>query len=673
MQKLLKNETFISTLLIFLTTVVTYGINIPKLGYYYDDWYVLWSAHARGVQSLAGLFSTDRPFMGVVYSYVYRLLGDTIVNWHLYALLWRFIGGMAFFWILRLIWPKQKYLTALMTVLFIVYPGFLSQPDANTKQNQLYGFGTALLSIALMLQAMKTNNRVWKAVCTVLSLILTANYLFIYEYMIGFEGTRLLLLGYALFLEGFRKFRPLATETLKRFLPYAAVTAGFLYWRLFIFEGSRNATDASQLAGGYLSNLRHMSIRLILQSAKDFLDLSIFAWFVKPYQLLSDSTFSSMGTAVLIAALVIGLALFYTSLFKKWWGADYSEAETPHLLKEFLAIGALTVVFGVVPVIFSGRQVDLYDAYKSYGLHPIGGVVLLTTAVLLMLKPNFRKPVLMVLIGISVLTQSLNADNWAQFWNLERETWWQLTWRASDIQDETLIMANLPEGFQLQQDYEIWGPVNLIYNPEPAKTPAIAAEVLTYDTAFDVLQQNTVSNRVRDIRIPRNFANLLLISVPSAASCMHVIDGSLPVYAENEPLITQLIGNYSHVDRIIPNGTPPVPPPDIFGTEPSHEWCYYYQKASLARQQGNWKEIGRLYDEIISLNLSPNDKSEIVPFIEGLVNDGRQDEALALYNSEFKGHLKTRFPLCTELQKDPGYPPEFKYDYSNIYRVLCNS
>src|SRR6266540_6074760 len=206
-QKLLNNETFVATLLILLTTVFTYGISIPKLGYYHDDWFLLWSGHARGAGSIIPLFATDRPFMGVVYSLVYRLLGDTVINWHLYALLWRFIGGLAFFWILRLLWPDHKYITTLMAVLFIVYPGFLSQPNANTKQNHLFGFGTGLLSIAFMLQALKTNSRVGKILCSLISIVLTANYLFIYEYMIGLEGMRLILLGVTLFQNGFTELR----------------------------------------------------------------------------------------------------------------------------------------------------------------------------------------------------------------------------------------------------------------------------------------------------------------------------------------------------------------------------------------------------------------------------------------------------------------------------------
>ena len=671
--KLFQNETFAAILLFFLTTLITYGVSIPQLGYYHDDWYVLWSGQARGAESLIGLFSTDRPFMGVVYSVVYSLLGDSILGWHLYALLWRLIGGLAFFWIVRLIWPNQKYLTTLMTVLFIVYPGFLSQPNANTKQNHLYGFATALLSIALMLESVKTTRQAWKIICIVLSLILTANYLWIYEYMIGFEGTRLVLLGYVLFQQGVTQFRSLAMEIIKRAWPYWLVTLGFLYWRVFVFESSRNATDVSGLAGDYLSNFRFMSVRLILETVKDFLDTSIFAWFVQPYHLFSASTYSNLVFALVVAGIVIVLVLLYTSFSKRSWEAEGEKPESPRLMKDLLAVGAIVLLFAILPVIFSDRQIDLYDPYKSYGLHPIPGVVLLIVGIVLMLQPKFRRLGLIVLVGISVSTQVLNADYWEQYWDVQREMGWQLTWRAPDIQDDTLVMASITGGFNPQQDYEVWGPVNLIYNPDSAKAPAIQAEVLNSDTAYSILKRDVLNNRVRDIRLHRDFNNLLLVTLPSSVSCFHVIDGTLPVYSASESLLVRQIGAYSRVDRIVPTGTAPVPPASIFGTEPEHGWCYYYQKASLARQAGNWEELGRLYDQVRELNLETDDKSEMIPFFEGLVNLGRYQDAQSLYREEIKGNAEVRFPLCNFLLNDPGYPPEFRYDYKNINEILCNS
>jgi len=672
-QQLFKNETFTAILLIFFTTALTYGPGIPKLGFYYDDWYLLWSGQSRGAASLVSLFSTDRPFMGVVYSVIYRFLGDTIINWHLYAFLWRFIGGLAFFWILRLIWPNQKYLTTLMTVLFMVYPGFLSQPNAGTKQNHLYGFGTALLSIAFMLQAIKTSNKAWKIVCSLLSVVLAVNYLFIYEYMIGLEGMRLILLGFVLYQLGITKIQPLAKEISKRWWPYVIVATGFLYWRLFIFVGARNATDVSKLTGNYLNDMRHMVIRLVFETGKDFLGTSMFAWFVHPYQLISNVPYSILGIAILTAGSVIGLVLFYLFLLKRWQGVDLNTEEIPNPSKEFIWIGAIIILCAIVPVIISGRNVDLTDAYKSYGLHPIGGVALFVTGLVLLLPSKPRQFALIALIGISVVTQVLNTDYWQKLWDYERGTWWQLSWRAPDIKDDSLVMAYFPPGYRLQQDYETWGPVNLIYRPGTASTPAIQAEVLTGDTAYDILKREVRFNHDRDIGIRRDFNNLLLISIPSPSSCMHVIDGSLPVYSESETLLIQQVGGYSHVDRIVPSDTAPVPPAQIFGPEPAHDWCYYYQKASLARQMGDWHEVGRLYDQVLDLNLEAGDASELIPFFEGLVNLGRYDDAKALYNKEIKGREKLRFPLCTFLAKDPGYPPEFQYDYQMIFTILCKS
>lgn len=671
--KLFKSETFLSILLILLATVITHGLRISSLGYYHDDWYLLWSGAARGAESIIPLFSTDRPFMGVLYSYSYRLLGDHVLNWHLYALLWRFLGALAFYWILRLLWPRQKYLIALMTVLFVVYPGFLSQPNANTKQNHLIGFASALFSIALMLQAVKTRAMAWKAVFVTLSALLTANYLFIYEYMIGFEGTRLALLGYLFFQEGLRGWRDLLKATIKQWWPYPLVTGIFLYWRIFIFDSSRNATDVSRLAEDYLGNLRYMSLRLAIETFKDFLNTSVFAWFVKPYHSISSAEYSELGRAFLTAAVIVFLVWVFALILRKYQSEAAEEASLPEFSRDLLLLGAVITFCAVFPVVLSGRSVELTDAYKSYGLHPISGVILFVTGIAVALQPRLRQAVLLALLFISVATQSLNIDRWERFWQYERETWWQLTWRAPDILDDTMVIVQLREGYRLQQDYEMWGPVNLIYRPGPAAAPAIQAEVLTTETAYDIMRSEVRGNFVRDIPLKRNFDNLLLISMPGKNSCAHIIDGSLPVYAESEEHLVQMAGPYSDTSRIVPNGQAPVPPPAIFGPEPERGWCYYFQKASLARQVGDWDEIARLYDALRSADLKPGDQSEWFPFFEGLVNVGREEDARKIVKQEFKGRERLRYPLCQTLSNDPGYPQDYGYQYPQIREILCDS
>jgi len=416
-----------------------------------------------------------------------------------------------------------------------------------------------------------------------------------------------------------------------------------------------------------------MSIRLIIETAKDFLDTSIFAWFVQPYQLFSLARYRILGYALLIAGIVALLVLLYTFLFKKWWEIDDNEAESPRLMKNFLWIGALVTVFAIFPVVVSDRQVDLFDTYKAYGLHPIPGVVLFIAGMMLILPPKFRRLVLVALVGISVSTQILNADSWGRFWQFQRSLWWQLTWRAPDIEDNTLVMVYSDVGYNPAQDYMVWAPVNLIYNPPPADNPAIQAEVLNSGTAYRILKKAVTDARVGDIEFQRHFDNVLLISVSSLSSCLHAIDGRLPVYSVSEPLLIEKVGAYSQIERIIPSASSPVPPFAIFGPEPEHGWCYYYERASLARQRGDWKEISSLYDQVHDLKLNTDDKSELIPFFEGLVNLGRIDDAESLYNEQIRVQPEIRFSLCDSLAKDPGYPPEFGYDYKTIYEILCNS
>jgi hypothetical protein len=249
--------------------------------------------------------------------------------------------------------------------------------------------------------------------------------------------------------------------------------------------------------------------------------------------------------------------------------------------------------------------------------------------------------------------------------------WWQLTWRAPDIKDDTMVMTYSAQGYNPQQDYEVWGPINLIYRPHKAESPSIQAEVLNSDTVDKIFNKENVENLVRDIPLHRDYGNLLLLSISPISSCLHVIDGALPVYSEGEALLTMQAGEYSDIDRVIPSGKSPIPPASIFGPEPEHDWCYYYQKASLARQTGDWEEIGKLYKEVKNLGLNTNDKSEMVPFLEGLVHLGEDEDVRTIFK-QIKGRPKTRTLLCQSLADDPRYPPEFRYDYQTIHQLLCN-
>lgn len=211
----------LAIIMISLTAILTYGIMIPNLGYYYDDWYTIWSGVSRGAESLISLFSLDRPFMGIIYSFFFRIIGENVAGWHIFALIFRISGAFAFYWILKLVWPKQRELPILAAMLFVVFPGFLAQPNAATKINHLIGFASALFSIGLSLLALRTRDRLRRYFLILLSAFLLMFYVWIYEYMIGLEVMRVTLLFFVQWQLHPEKALQIVKKLIRFYLPLA--------------------------------------------------------------------------------------------------------------------------------------------------------------------------------------------------------------------------------------------------------------------------------------------------------------------------------------------------------------------------------------------------------------------------------------------------------------------
>jgi hypothetical protein len=199
-----------------------------------------------------------------------------------------------------------------------------------------------------------------------------------------------------------------------------------------------------------------------------------------------------------------------------------------------------------------------------------------------------------------------------------RDFWWQVAWRAPNIQPGTTLVANYPVG-AIQEDYFVWGPANFIYYPEnqnviPIKV-TIPAAVLTNDVVLQILIDKGEETPLRrGNELTRNFGNVLVMTQSSANSCVRLIDGNSPDLSIGDPERILLIAPNSRLENVITDGQQPLPPPSIFGSEPEHNWCFYYQKADLARQRGDWEEVARLGAGRKAAR--PNDQIELMPFLQ---------------------------------------------------------
>jgi hypothetical protein len=115
-------------------------------------------------------------------------------------------------------------------------------------------------------------------------------------------------------------------------------------------------------------------------------------------------------------------------------------------------------------------------------------------------------------------------------------------------------------------------------------------------------------------------------------ACVRVLDRVLDSDNRMLPLEMQSAAALSSSEWIHPNGPAAnnILPSNLYSPEPAHGWCYYFERADLARQLGNWVEVSKLGDQAFTLNDYPNDPAERFVFIEGYAHVGNWEHAREL-------------------------------------------
>lgn len=664
-----RREYQISLAVIVLITGLTYGSMLPSLGFYRDDWYQLWAGINLGAESIITLFSIDRPVMGYLYSFTFSIFGDHPLNWQLYALFLRLLAGIFLLWVVRRLWPSLRWQTTAIVVLFIVYPGFLQQPNANTFSNQLFGYTMSILSMGLTIGAVLAKGSWRKGIYTVLAMISALSYWLIYEYMIGMEGFRIAIIWLLADRNTVNPVRRRITFIVRAWLPYVVVGTGYLVWRVFIFESIRQTTSIAALAGMYANDPFRMALQVLTELGKDLLEIPLFGWFIPTYRFISRAPLRDLILSLLMAFLGVSVIVIYRSWLLRRYPKEGSADDSRERVvsRNMLLLGSITVLSTILPVVIAGRDAHWHSGFDRYTLHVTVGVSLLVIGLIhFALRSSLRPLIIYFLVGLSIITHFGNAIHWRDFWRAQTDLWWQLSWRAPLLDEGTVLIVQIPvDGFI--EDYEIWGPANLIYHPGQDSI-GIVAEVLSEETAEKIkFGVEEVRGMRAIIEFPRDFKDVLILSMPSPASCLHVLDGGkLELPRSAGGLVTSIAG-FSDISLIDPSADARVPPKNIFGEEPADSWCFYYQKASLARQKEDWETVVRLGEEVKGLSLKPNDRSEWMPFLEGYVNMGEDDTARDIANL-IRAKEPIRHALCDRMTNQYVLDPN---RYAFLESILC--
>ena len=600
-----------SILILLLFGSLAYLVLLRGWGYYKDDWHLIWAGNALGLSGIIQLFTLDRPFMGVLYAITYRLLGESTLAWQVFGFLVRFCSALFFYWLVSAIWQKRSRLTLIMACIFLIYPGFLQQPNANTFQNHFIGLAAAILSIVFTIKSFQTKKYAWKLFFILASVFLTLFYLLIYEYMIGLEIVRFLLVDFTLQQ---KEALPVKKRLLRLFLgiiPYLIVLVVFLLWRFVIFNSTRAATDPGLIGAMYLSQPLPMLMRLILESLKDIFAVMISAWVVPLYQLSENLDYPSLLLAILIGAAGIAAWMLYTR--KDVTSTKDGEYQSKHETLFLFVFGTLLASITLLPIILMNRDIHFSDQFDRYSLQASIGVAIAAGGLLSGIKNDvLQRWITASILGISLITHVCNGIYYTRFWSAQQQLWWQLSWRAPGVRRNTTLVALMPSGFGLAEGYEIWGPANRIYYPAE-KDIILSGETMNQETLGWIQSKQSYGRVFRTFTYTVDFKNSLILSLPGNGSCLHVLGGDQLELSGNEGAVARLLAPISQPDLIDMDVNAAAPPEKIFGKEPAHEWCYYFQKISLERQRQNWPAAVELANDALSLNLQPVDNSEWMP------------------------------------------------------------
>jgi len=642
---------------LFLLAVLSYGMYIPFLGLVGDDWPYLWVYHTAGAGGYASFVAGDRPLSAWVYVLFTPILGETPGLYHASLLMLRWLSAVGLWWVLRLVWPQHERPIAWVSFLFLVYPGFKQQFIPLEFILHFVVLDLFLLSLGAMVLAVRQVRWRWALLAVAAA---GAAGMFSIEYFVGLELLRPILLWVVLGQPGLTKMRR-AGQVLLYWLPNLLVLAAFGVWRVFIFKFPSYRPTL-------LENFRQSPARALFSTAlrvlSDLREVTLGAW--RQVLKMPEQPEQIAFYAVLVV-LTLALALLY--LLRLRSGEDRDWVFTPLLLGGF-ALFVCGWPFWVPEI-----PVELTFPWDRPTLAFMLGVSLVLVGLVEMFQARFRPYLLALLLALAVGLHYQNAMLYRGEWETLRQYYWQMSWRIPGLRPGTSILGEqIP--LYYHADSSLTPPLNWIYAPESAgmefryKLFDLDARMNKENSKFELTPDKTIEHTYRGYRFAGSTSQALLVYYNPKA-CLRVLSQE-DRYLPDLPKRTGEHLEISNLEQIVVDANPAARPPAVLGSEPAHGWCYYFEKADLARQQTDWAQVAALGKEAFAAGLFASDLSELLPFVQGFAQTGDWKEAGRL-SDEVNTNSSLRPALCSvwaQINRKPNLSAEEEEKVKTIRKAL---
>lgn len=638
---------------IVIFSLLSYGLLIPFLGFYWDDWPMIWFSYTQGPGGFPSAFAGDRPFLAMIYQITTTFIKYVPWQWQLLGIFSKIVTSLAFWWAFSQVWPNQKQKLAWAALLFVVYPGFKQQPISVVYSNGYFLLAAYFLSFGFMALAIRRPAKAW-----LYTLAGVASFLFCFlstEYYFGLEMIRpvilfLMLAGTATTL------RQRLTKTILHWLPYLIPFAAIFIWRVFIFQFPTyqpvllETAERDPLAG---------MLELVWRTLHDPLLGGVEAWSSSVrIPLMEDLTQTGTLLYCVLVLFTFGMTLFI--LFKRLPPAENNQGypiSDQNFNGKLMLTGGLSLLFAGAPIWVTGLRLELSYPYDRFTLaYMMGSALFLTGLISWLVRTQAQRMIIIaLLVAMAVGENFNNANTYRKDWLAHNDFFQQLSWRVPGLIPGTVLLTyDLP--LHYYSDNSLTGPLNLIYANENKSL------ALSYYFAFlDVRVGHSIPALSPGLPISQPFRNAvfngstdqILVLFYSPPGCLRVLD---PVrdadlrIMQNELLNAVPISNPGVINTDL-SATPWLPE-YIFGSpETEREWCYYYQKADLARQAGNWQQALTTIEDAYAKRLGPQEPSEILLPIEIYGMNGNWQRVDELLSEAYRTNSQFSNQYCKTLDK----------------------
>jgi hypothetical protein len=632
--------------------VVAFGILIPRLGFYWDDWETIMVIRMFDLSRFWSYFNGTRPLAAWTYIIFSPILGTNPTLWHSFSLLLRWLTALTMWWALAALWPRKRWQITMAVILFSVYPLFRQQSIAVAYHQHWIGYAAFFFSIGAMIRSIRRPERYW--LWMPLSLVGFVFHVTIFEYFVGLELLRPLILWLLLEPGERQLIRKRLICVVRHWIPYLLALSVFIVWRVWLSVSSPDLVDSPMLlfdlAAAPLSTLQHLT-QMVLQ---DVVYILVTNWYDALEPALIDLSQRSSLLIWLISLLTAIGASVYLMRLQPLDDQDTSSSDL-NWVRQALLISITALLLGAVPIWMTGRQViaGLYN--DRFAMASMFGASLLIITLLewLIRQPWQRVIILAVLIGLSTGMHLRIGNTYAWSWVMQKRILWQLYWRAPYIQPNTAILSEGEIFPYVRPTYSI----NLLYmEPREKDQLSYGFFIIGRDVTLDIMldpEGRQINTEYRGFSQPftsHSQESLVIHYNPPDTGCLWVMkpDDQRTPYFLPENVRGTL--HLSDLSRIQPDPiTDGYPPTDIFGQEPAHGWCYFFEKADLSRQSRNWDAIVSLGDEAAEKGYTPKNidsPHEWLPFIEGYAYSGEWETAVDLTLASLERDVRYRPTLC---------------------------